>query len=129
MRYAALLGRLCYSAIFIMAAPGHFSRHAIEHAASQGVPMASVLVPLSGIIALVGGLSVLFGYKARYGAWLLVFFLAPVTITMHRFWGLPDPMAAQRQHVMFMKNLSMLGAALLIAHGGSGPLSVDDRTK
>ncbi len=44
---------------------------------------------------------------------------------MHKFWGLTDPMAAKIQQIMFMKNLSMLGGALLIAHFGSGPLSMD----
>jgi putative oxidoreductase len=29
------------------------------------------------------------------------------------------------QQIMFMKNLSMLGAAMMIAYFGSGPLSVD----
>jgi len=38
-----------------------------------------------------------------------------------------DPNMAQMQQIMFMKNLSMLGAALLIAHFGSGPLSLDNR--
>ncbi|WP_215217007.1 MULTISPECIES: hypothetical protein [Candidatus Rhabdochlamydia] len=37
-----------------------------------------MLVPFSGLLALVGGLSILLGYKARYGAWLLVIFLVPV---------------------------------------------------
>jgi uncharacterized membrane protein YphA (DoxX/SURF4 family) len=31
------------------------------------------------------------------------------------------------QQAMFMKNLSMLGGALLIAHFGAGPLSLDAR--
>ena len=90
--------------------------------------MAEILVPLSGIIALLGGLSIIFGYKARLGAWLLVVFLVPVTLMMHKFWGLPDAAAANTQQIMFMKNVSMLGAALLIAHFGSGPLSVDAKT-
>jgi putative oxidoreductase len=33
------------------------------------------------------------------------------------------------QQIMFMKNLSMLGAALLITHFGSGPCSLDERAK
>jgi putative oxidoreductase len=44
---------------------------------------------------------------------------------MHRFWGLTDSNMATIQQIMFMKNISMLGAALLIANFGSGPLSVD----
>lgn len=46
---------------------------------------------------------------------------------MHGFRAMTDPNMAQMQQIMFMKNLSMLGAALLIAHFGSGPLSIDGR--
>ena len=129
MKYLVLLGRVLYSAIFIMAAPSHFTAGTIAFAADKGVPMASIAVPLSGVIAFLGGLSILLGYKARYGAWLIVLFLAPVTPMIHRFWGLTDPMAAMAQHAHFMKNLSMLGAAFLIAYFGSGPLSVDSGNK
>ncbi len=129
MKYLELLGRVLYSAIFIMAAPGHFTAKTIAFAADKGVPMASIAVPLSGVIAFLGGLSILLGYKARYGAWLIVLFLVPVTPMIHRFWGLTDPMVAMAQHAHFMKNLSMLGAALLIAYFGSGPLSVDSRNR
>jgi putative oxidoreductase len=100
-----------------------------DYANSQGVPMATVLVPISGILAIAGGLSILFGYKAKWGAWLLVAFLIPVTLMMHAFWKLDDPMQHQMQMVMFMKNTSMLGAAFLIAWFGAGPLSIDERTK
>jgi putative oxidoreductase len=46
---------------------------------------------------------------------------------MHKFWGITDPMTAQIQMIMFMKNVSMLGGALLISQFGSGPLSLDAR--
>jgi putative oxidoreductase len=117
------------AAIFVLAVGSHFSSKAIATATSQGVPFANVLVPLSGIIATVGGLSVAFGYHAKLGAWLLVLFLIPVTLTMHRFWGVHDPQMAQLQQAMFMKNLSILGGALLVAYFGAGPLSVDARRK
>ena len=129
VNYLVLLGRALYVAIFIMAAPGHFSAGTIGYAASHGVPLASIAVPLSGMIALAGGLSILLGYRARWGAWLIVLFLVPVTVMMHDFWAVTEPNAAQMQHIMFMKNLSMLGAALMITHFGSGPLSLDNRKK
>jgi putative oxidoreductase len=122
--YVAPLGRVLYSLIFIFSMPSHFRAQYIGYAASQGVPLASLAVPLSGIIAGLGGLSIALGYRAKLGAWLIVLFLVPVTLTMHRFWGLSDPQAAQFQMAMFMKNVSMLGAALLITRVGSGPLSV-----
>ena len=46
---------------------------------------------------------------------------------MHNFWAVSDPMMRQMQMVMFMKNLSMLGGALLISQFGSGPWSLDNR--
>jgi putative oxidoreductase len=124
----ALLGRICYSLVFILSAFGHFTPNTIQYAASHGVPMAVLLVPLSGIIAFLGGASILLGYQARYGALLIILFLVPVTLMMHQFWGLVDPSQAQMQQIQFMKNLSMLGGALLIAYFGSGPLSVDQNS-
>ena len=65
----ALLGRFLFALIFLTAAPNHFSSQTIAYAASQGVPLALIAVPLSGVIALVGGLSILLGYRAKIGAW------------------------------------------------------------
>jgi len=127
-QYIVLLGRVLFSAIFIMSAlAGHFSSKTIAFAGSQGVPMPYLFVPLFGLIALAGGLSILLGYKAKWGAWLIVIFLIPVTFLMHRFWQYQDAFAGKMQMALFMKNLSMLGAAFLITQFGSGPLSLDNR--
>jgi len=125
MRYAALAGRQLFSIIFIIASAGHFSPEAMESAARHGVPMPEVLVPLSGIIALVGGLSVLLGFQTRIGAALLVIFLLPVTVMMHNFWTSTDPLTHQIERAMFLKNVTMLGGALVIGYFGAGPLSLD----
>ena len=129
MSYMVLLGRILFSLIFVKSSFGNFSAGTISYAAAQGVPLASIAVPVSGVMALVGGRSVAFGYKARFGAWLLVLFLVPVTIMMHRFWGLSDAQQAMMQQIHFLKNLSMLGGALLIAHFGPGPLSLDAKNE
>lgn len=126
MKFFVLLGRIFYAAIFVKSGPGHFAAQTIAYAASKGVLLANIAVPLSGIIALVGGLSIAAGYKAKWGGWLIVLFLVPVTLQMHNFWAIADPAAANLQQIMFLKNLSLLGAALLIAYFGAGPLSVDE---
>ena len=125
----ALLGRFLFVLIFLMSSPMHFSRQTIAYAASQGVPLASIAVPFSGVLALAGGLSILLGYRAKIGAWLLILFLAAVTPMMHNFWTVADPMMHQMQFIMFMKNLSMLGGALFISQSGAGPWSLDARGK
>jgi len=127
MPYLVLLGRVLFAAIFLAGAPRHFTAEGAAHAADLGVPLAAIAVPLSGLMAIGGGLSVLLGYQARAGAWLLVAFLVPVTLMMHAFWRLDDPVAVHIQQGMFMKNLSMIGAAWLIAYFGAGPLSLDAR--
>jgi putative oxidoreductase len=122
--WVGLVGRILYGAIFIMSGPNHFRSEIIGYAAAQGVPLASIAVPLSGVIACLGGLSIALGYRPRLGAWLIILFLVPVTLMMHRFWGLSDPQAAMVQQAMFMKNLTILGAALLITQVGTGRLSL-----
>lgn len=129
MRYVTLVGRIAYSLIFLMAPLSHFKSGTVAYAAQAGVPMPGLLVPLSGVLALAGGLCVALGYQARLGAWLLVLFLIPVTLVMHAFWGVADPMLRQFQMAMFMKNIGLLGAALLITQIGSGPLSLDARPR
>jgi putative oxidoreductase len=127
LRYIVPIGRVLFALVFLVAAPGHFTSATIDHASDHGVPLAAVAVPLSGLLAGLGGLGVALGYRARLAAWLIIVFLVPVTFMMHDFWAVTDPAAAQLQRIMFMKNLSLLGGALLIAYYGAGPVSLDAR--
>jgi uncharacterized membrane protein YphA (DoxX/SURF4 family) len=129
MKYLVLPGRVFFSLIFLLSGFENFSSSTIESAAGKGVPLASVLVPLSGIMALIGSISIILGFKAKWGALIIAAFLIPVTLMMHNFWTITDPMMRQTQHIMFMKNLSMLGAAFLIAYFGAGPFSLDAKNK
>lgn len=121
------IGRVLFGLLFLTSGSGHFSQAMIAYGASMGVPLPNVLVPLSGVIAVVGALSVMLGYKTRIGAALLVIFLAPVAYYMHAFWKVDDAMMRLNQQAHFMKNISMLGAALALAYFGGGPISLDAR--
>ena len=74
-----VLGPLLFAVIFVMPGSHHFNKQTIGYAASQGVSRASIAVPLSGVLAILGGLSILLGYRAKLGAWFIVLFLVPVT--------------------------------------------------
>jgi putative oxidoreductase len=125
MRYLSLPGRLLFAIVFVLSAFSNFGGKAIAAAAAHGVPAAHLLVPLAGVLALVGGLLVAIGFATRLGALLLVAFLVPVTLSMHDFWKVADPAARQMQLINFMKNVSMLGGALVIFAFGASALSVD----
>src|SRR5262249_49778537 len=107
-RWVPLLGRIFFSYLFIIAGFAHFTLQYLSYAIDKGLPLAPLLVPAAGVIAILGGLSILLGFRAKLGAWLIVLFLAPVTLMMHAFWKDVDPLAAAADKVNFMKNISML---------------------
>lgn len=123
----APIGRVLIGLLFVMFGTGHFSPMMVGYAAQAGVPLAGFLVPFSGVLAIVGGLSVALGYRARLGGLLLALFLVPITFAMHAYWKETDAMAAMTQRIMFFKNLGLLGAALLLVQRGAGPYSLDAR--
>jgi putative oxidoreductase len=132
MKLIPLIGRVLFSLIFLSSGiMGHLlaASQTAAYAASYGLPMALPLVIISGIIAVLGALSVILGYKARLGAWLIVLFLIPVTFVMHSFWNVADPMKQQIQMALFMKNIGLLGGALMITYFGAGPISLDSRSQ
>lgn len=124
MKYVFLLGRVLFSVVFIVKAVEHFSIGLMGEASSMGVPMVNVIVPIWGILAFFGGLSILLGYHAKVGGWLIVIFLIPVTFYMHPFWMADTTVIKGMQSYCFWKNLSLIGAALMIASFGAGPLSL-----
>jgi putative oxidoreductase len=86
--------------------------------------MPTVATIVTGLMILLGGFSVLLGYKARIGGLILVLFLVPTAFMMHAFWGL-EGAEAMNQMTHFLKNLSMAGGGLLIYYFGPGPVSLD----
>ncbi len=127
MNALAPIGRVLFALIFILSSFSLFTHEAIAYAGAAGTPIPSLLVPLAGILALVGGLMVALGYRARIGAILLICFLVPVTLIMHRFWGLSDTQEAQTQVANFLKNTSLIGASLYFVYAGAGAYSLDAR--
>lgn len=63
---------------------------------------------------LIGAFLILFGFKIRIGAAILLLFLIPVTVIMHPFWFNVGPEEAEQLSI-FLKNLSLIGALLYIA--------------
>ena len=128
MQAFAPIGRIMFSLIFLLSVPNHFKHETVAYAAAAGVPLAHVAVPLAGLVALVGGLSVALGFHARLGAIALLVFLVPVTLFMHKFWGLSDAQQAQMQMINFMKNVALMGGALFFVYAGAGAYSLDARS-
>ena len=112
-----LIGRIIYGGFFLMSGLNHFTKMNSykQYAASKAVPAPSLAVGGSGLLLLLGGISVLLGFWPYIGLLLIVIFLLGTTPTMHAFWSISDPMAKMGEMVNFLKNAALLGAALTMA--------------
>jgi putative oxidoreductase len=130
--FLALAGRIILVSIFLLsgilhAIPPHY-QEAIVMMRSNNVPYPEYLLPGGLVFLVVGGLSVLLGYKARFGAFLLLVFLVVTTYYFHNFWDKTTPFESRNEMAHFMKNVSLAGAMVFIVAVGAGPWSMDARS-
>lgn len=121
-----LVARLGVGAIFLISGVGTLAAWSAtaSFAGTKGVP--TILLAAATVLEIVGAISVLTGWKARWGAAALVAFLVPVTLMFHNFWAYQGA-EAQLQTIQFLKNVSVGGGLLAIFAAGPGALSVDAR--
>ena len=117
-RYGPLLGRILIAFIFVFSGFGKVTGFdgTVGYIASKGLPLPQLAAIAAIIVELGGGILLIAGWKAR---WALLF---------HNFWAAPADQA-QNQMIHFMKNISMMGGLLYVVVHGSGPISVDHKTK
>jgi len=111
-----LIGRILFVVLFLNSGVGHL-RNAdamAGYAKSRNVPAARAAVVVSGVMLLLGGLSVLLGIWPDLGALLLFLFLVPTAFLMHGFWKETDPQARMTEQIQFLKDLSLAGASLML---------------
>jgi putative oxidoreductase len=123
-----LLGRIFLVVLYLISGFGKIMEPVTTKGAiaSTGLPMVPVLYVLAIIFELVGGLSILFGIKARWGATMLIIFTVAASVLFHNFWASP-PAEMQMQLINFLKNFSIIGGLLLLIAFGPGPISFDAR--
>jgi uncharacterized membrane protein YphA (DoxX/SURF4 family) len=111
-----MLGRVVFSFFFLYSGFNHLTKLSAyaQYAGASGVPAPTLLTALSGVMLLAGALSILLGVQVRWGALLIAAFLIPAAFTVHKFWGISDPMMAGNQAAHFWKNITLAGACLMI---------------
>ena len=90
------------------------------------IPKYEALGYLVAGVEVLGGLMVLVGLKARWGAALLIIFTALTVVVAHHFWDMTGD-AFYANLTQALKNLSMIGGLLLVFAVGSGPSAMDRR--
>ncbi len=117
MEVLYVIGRVIVFLFFLFHGLNHLTRLQMMsgYAASKGVPAPSFFVAVTGIQMLVGGVMVLLGWYLWIGALILVLFLVPVALIMHRFWAEQDPQMRIMEMVQFNKNFAIAGSLLMVA--------------
>jgi putative oxidoreductase len=85
----------------------------LGYMASGGLPFVKVLLPLTILMELIGGLMLVFGWKSIYAAVVLAVFTILATATFHQFWS-ADAASFVTQLTNFLKNTAMFGGLLMV---------------
>ncbi len=116
MVYLFLIGRILYGGFFVMSGINHLMNSAAMagYAGAKGLPAPRLAVLGSGVVMILGGLSILLGIRPEWGVVLLTIFLVPATLMFHNFWADADPMARMNNLINFQKNVAIMGAAWMM---------------
>lgn len=123
-KWAQVAGRVALGTIFVVSAFGKVTawRGTVAYASSKGVP--GTLLAIATVLECFGGVSIMVGFKARWGALALLIFLVPVTLVFHNFWAVPAEQQPMEM-VNFLKNLAIGGGLLMLLGRGAGAFSID----
>ena len=119
--FAVLIGRILLVLIFLKSGLGKIENFqgTAQYMAKFGMPYTNFFLVGAIFFELVGSITVILGYFARFGAVLLLIFLIPTTLIFHNIFKDPQMM------IQFMKNVSMFGGLLVLLSFGPGRFSFD----
>jgi len=112
--YLHLLSRLILGVYFVFSGFNHFRNlnNLAGYAQSKNVPVPKLAVLFTGVLLLVGGVTILLGTYVEVGVLALTVFFLPVTFMMHNFWAVQDPHQKMMEMISFMKNLAIWAGVL-----------------
>jgi uncharacterized membrane protein YphA (DoxX/SURF4 family) len=110
-----LIGRIIVGCYFLMSGFNHFAQFnmLVGYSKSKGTPAPALAVGGSGVVLLLGGASLLFGYHPTAGTVLLVIALLGFSFGIHNFWTVQDPQAKMQDMTHFLKNMGLIGLLLM----------------
>ena len=111
-----VIGRILFGGFFLMSGINHFTKleAMTGYAKYKKLPAAKLGVLISGLMLVIGGITIILGYYADLGALLLAIFLVLAAVIFHNFWKETDTTAKQNEMLGFMKDMALAGAALIL---------------
>jgi putative oxidoreductase len=122
-----LVGRLILAWFFLSEAMAYAGQWdgTIQLMALKNIPLQPLLLALALIVMVLGGLSLIFGFQARYGAVMLFGYTIIVSVAMHDFWLINNAIDRAADYEIFARNMAIAGGLLLLVGMGPGPVAID----
>lgn len=120
-RFFELGGRVLLASLFLLSGLTKLSTYGATAAYMTASGVSSALLPIVIATEVLGSLAVIVGWHTRIAAFLLAGFTLLAGILFHNNFG------DQTQLIMFLKDVSITGAFLMLMANGAGPLSLDHR--
>jgi len=127
-RISEAVFRCLTSLIFLVSGVGHLVRPEVFVERLEAAPLgflataiapADLLIVLSGLVLLAGGLGLLLGFATRLAALALILVLVPITITTH--------VGSASSVGPLLKNVAILGGLVFFAAHGARVFGLDAR--
>ena len=117
------LGRIMISTLSILSGLSKLAAPAmtIGYIQSVGLPLPSLAYGIATFIEIVGGITLLLGYRTRIVAGALFVFTLATAAFFHNHFG------DQNQFIHFFKNIAIAGGLLHVIAFGGGRVSLDGR--
>jgi putative oxidoreductase len=94
----------------------------------RGISGAAFILAVTLLLMVMGALSLIFGYLARYGALILFIVTVVATVAMHPYWRITgNPAARAADFQVFACQAAIAGGLLMLIGMGPGPFSTDNR--
>lgn len=122
-----LIGRILLCLIFLVSGISKIFNFGptASHMGNVGLPMPEILLVVTIVIEVIGGLMILLGWGVRWAGLIIFLWLIPTTFLFHAFWDVPADRMRMEMNA-FMKNIAIMGGMLYLWAFGSGPFSLDN---
>ncbi|MEP0201457.1 MAG: DoxX family protein [Halioglobus sp.] len=116
-RLMLLVGRGLLGLYFILPGISKITGFAAtsEYMAAHGVPLIPVLLFVTIVVQIGGGLALMFGFKTQVVAFVLAGLTLVINLFMHNFWVMEEGMERNHELQNFVKNLAIMAGLLYVA--------------
>ena len=122
--FSMLAGRAMLATIFIVAGIGKIgAAYAGTQAYMESAGVPGFLLPAVIAVEILGGIAILIGFQTRIAAVLLFGFTILAALLFHSDFG------QQVQSILFMKNIAIAGAFLVLFSQGPGQWAINPKSE